>query len=68
MIAYETQLNQDFRWALQEGCMHFEEASAVHRTLRQVVKQLDELGVRCYGFLTGRSDGTGGSGYNPGVK
>ena len=25
--------------------MHFEEASAVHRTLRKVVKRLDELGV-----------------------
>jgi hypothetical protein len=45
MIAYETQLNQDFRWALQEGSMHFEEASAVHRTLRRVAKRLDELGV-----------------------
>jgi len=45
MIAYETQLNQDLRWALQEGSMHFEEASAVHRTLRRVVKRLDELGV-----------------------
>jgi hypothetical protein len=45
MIAYETQLNQDIRWALQEGSMHFEEASAVHRTLRRVVKRLDELGV-----------------------
>jgi hypothetical protein len=45
MIAYETQLNQDFRWALQEGSMHFEEASAVHRTLRRVAQRLDELGV-----------------------
>ena len=45
MIAYETQLNQDLRWALQEGSMHFEEASAVHQTLRRVVKRLDELGV-----------------------
>ena len=35
MIAYETQLNQDLRWALQEGSMHFEEASAVHRTLQR---------------------------------
>jgi hypothetical protein len=45
MIAYETQLNQNFRWALQEGSMHFEEASAVHRTLRRVAQRLDELGV-----------------------
>jgi hypothetical protein len=45
MIAYETQLNQNLRWALQEGSMHFEEASAVHRTLRRIVKRLDELGV-----------------------
>jgi Uncharacterised nucleotidyltransferase len=45
MIAYETQLDQNLRWALQEGSMHFEEASAVHGTLRRVVKRLDELGV-----------------------
>jgi hypothetical protein len=45
MIAYETQLNQNLRWALQEGTMHFEEASAVHRTLRRSTKRLDELGV-----------------------
>jgi hypothetical protein len=45
MIAYETRLNQDHRWALQEGSMHFEEASAVHRTLRRIAKRLDELGV-----------------------
>ena len=45
MIAYETKLNQDLRWALQEGSMHFEEASAVHRALRRITKRLDELGV-----------------------
>jgi hypothetical protein len=45
MIAYETQLNQNLRWALQEGSMHFEEGGAVHRTLRRVVKRLDELAV-----------------------
>ena len=45
MVAYETKLNQDLRWALQEGSMHFEEASAVHQTLRRITKRLDELGV-----------------------
>ena len=45
MIAYETKLDQDLRWALQEGSMHFEEASAVHKTLRKIARRLDELGV-----------------------
>ncbi len=45
MIAYETQLDQDTRWALQEGSMHFEEASAVHKALRKIARRLDELGV-----------------------
>ena len=33
VIPYETRLNRDFDWALREGSMHFEEASAVQQTL-----------------------------------
>jgi hypothetical protein len=45
MIAYEQLLSQNPRWALEEGSMHFEEGSAVHRTLRKVTRKLDELGI-----------------------
>src|SRR5262245_7853507 len=45
MIAYETQLNRDFDWALREGSMHFEKDSAVHKALRKIVKRLEELGI-----------------------
>lgn len=42
---YEQMLNADPRWALREGSMHFEEESAVQKSLRQVAAKLDELGV-----------------------
>ncbi len=45
MIAYEQRLNQDIRWAFQEGSMHFEQASAVHKTLVKIAQRLDELGI-----------------------
>jgi hypothetical protein len=45
MIAYEQRLGSDPRWALQEGSMHFEEGSAVHRTLRKAVARLEALGI-----------------------
>src|SRR5947209_390940 len=45
MIAYEQRLDQDVRWALQEGSMHFEERSAVHSALQKIVRRLDELGI-----------------------
>ena len=45
MLTYEEKLNSDTAWALLEGSMHFEERSAVHTTLRNLVKALDELGV-----------------------
>ena len=43
--AYEDLLGRDLPWALREGSMHFEERSAVHRTLHRVVRQLGELEV-----------------------
>jgi len=45
MIAYEQRLNQDVWWAFQEGSMHFERASAVHKTLVKIARQLDELSI-----------------------
>jgi Uncharacterised nucleotidyltransferase len=45
VIPYETRLKNDFRWALQEGSMHFEEESSVQKTLRRIARRLDELGV-----------------------
>jgi hypothetical protein len=45
MLTYEEQLNQNLDWALREGSMHFEEGSAVHKTLRRIASRLDEIGV-----------------------
>jgi predicted nucleotidyltransferase len=45
MITYEQQLDRDFNWALEEGSMHFEEKSAVHKALRKIARRLDELGI-----------------------
>lgn len=42
---YEDRLNADVNWALREGSMHFEGDSAVHRTLRNIARRLDDLGV-----------------------
>jgi hypothetical protein len=43
--AYETQLNRDLQWALQEGSMFFEQKSGLHLTLRNVTQRLRELNV-----------------------
>jgi Uncharacterised nucleotidyltransferase len=45
VVPYEARLKNDFSWALREGSMHFEEESGVQKTLRRIVKRLDELGV-----------------------
>lgn len=42
---YEERLKADPRWALREGSMHFEEESAVQKSLRRITEKLDELGV-----------------------
>lgn len=44
-ITYEDRLNQDFDWALREGSMHFEDKSAVHTTMREIARRLEELGI-----------------------
>src|SRR5262249_11168924 len=45
MITYEQKLDRDRAWALREGSMHFEKESAVHKTLRNIVRRLSELNI-----------------------
>src|SRR5262245_10224599 len=45
MVTYEERLDRNIDWALREGSMHFEEQSAVHKTLRRITRRLDELGI-----------------------
>jgi Nucleotidyl transferase AbiEii toxin, Type IV TA system len=45
MITYEQRLDRDRAWAFREGSMHFEKDSAVHKTLRNIVKRLSDLGI-----------------------
>ena len=44
-IEYEKQLDQDLRWALNEGSRHFEENSAVFKALRKIAHTLNELEI-----------------------
>jgi Uncharacterised nucleotidyltransferase len=45
VVAYEERLNRDRRWALMEGSMHFEKDSQVYRTMRELARRLDRIGV-----------------------
>jgi hypothetical protein len=45
LVSYEDRLDRDVRWALQEGSMHFEKESAVHKALRKITRRLGELGI-----------------------
>ncbi len=45
VVPYETRLKNDFLWALREGSMHFDQESAVQKTLLRVAKRLEDLGV-----------------------
>lgn len=45
LTAYEQLLKLDRRWGFQEGSMHFEKESAVHKSLRRIVRRLEELGI-----------------------
>ena len=45
VIPYEERLNRDPAWALREGSVHFEENSAVHKTLQRITRRLNELGI-----------------------
>src|SRR5262249_50386781 len=46
MTAYEQRLGRNLSWALMEGSLYFAKESAVHKTLRDVTRRLDEIGVR----------------------
>ncbi|MBX9581039.1 MAG: nucleotidyltransferase family protein [Gemmataceae bacterium] len=45
VVPYEQRLKADFRWALREGSMHFEQESGVQKTLTAICRKLDGLGV-----------------------
>jgi hypothetical protein len=45
MVTYEQLLDQDLRWALQEGSLHFEKDSAVHRAMRKIARKLNNHGI-----------------------
>jgi hypothetical protein len=45
MQTYEQRLGRNLNWALREGSMHFEEKSAVHRTLQKITQRLNELNI-----------------------
>ena len=45
VIPYEQRLTTNLRWALMEGSMHFEEESAVQKTLHRITQRLEELGI-----------------------
>jgi hypothetical protein len=45
METYEQRLDRNLEWALQEGGMHFEQGSAVHKALRKITRRLQELGI-----------------------
>jgi len=45
MIAYEQRLDQDRRWALNEGGWHFQKDSEVFKSLQRIARRLDDLGL-----------------------
>ena len=45
MVTYEQQLADHLDFALSEGGMHFDEKSAVHQTLREITRRLDQLAI-----------------------
>lgn len=45
MITYEQQLNGNLDWAFREGSMHFEKASAVHKSMEKIARKLEELQI-----------------------
>jgi hypothetical protein len=45
MLTYEQKLASGLEYALNEGSMHFDEKSEVHRTLRGITKRLDALNI-----------------------
>jgi len=44
-LSYESRLDADPEWALNEGSRHFDDNSSVHQTLRKITSKLTELGI-----------------------
>lgn len=44
-LSYESRLNADPEWALNEGSRHFDERSAVHQSLSKITGKLSELNI-----------------------
>jgi hypothetical protein len=44
-LPYEQRLNENRRWAMDEGDRHFQRDNAVFKTLRKITRRLNELGV-----------------------
>lgn len=42
---YEHRLSHDLRWALNEADQYFGGSGAAHKTLREIARQLDQLGI-----------------------
>jgi hypothetical protein len=43
--SYEELLNENRRWALEEGSRHFDKDNSVFRSLRKIAAKLNELGI-----------------------
>ena len=44
-LSYERRLDEDRRWALNEGSRHFDGTSDVHATLQRICRRLNELDI-----------------------
>src|SRR5579863_8961274 len=45
MLTYEERLDADTEWALSEGSRHFDKKSAVHDTLQEIARRLNDLQI-----------------------
>jgi hypothetical protein len=45
MITYEQRLRENLHWGFEEGGLHFEKESAVHKSLQRIVQRLTEMKV-----------------------
>jgi hypothetical protein len=45
MLTYEAQLARDLDYGFREGSMHFDEKSAVHKSLHKITSRLNELKI-----------------------
>jgi hypothetical protein len=45
MQSYEQRIDADRAWGFHDACLHFENASEVHKTLGKVTRRLADLGI-----------------------